>query len=71
MKTNNVLNIVKPYPGTKEAGELGCICPVIDNNYGRGHHGIAGEFVINMECSLHTMPLEELAGMMGITPRQD
>lgn len=63
----NILNVAKPYPGSKEAGDIGCICPVMDNEYGRGHYGVAGEFVINMECPLHTMPLEELSNMLGIT----
>lgn len=63
---SNALNIVKPFPGTKEAGEKGCTCPVIDNNYGRGHHGVEGEFVVNMECKLHTMTLDELKVFMCI-----
>jgi hypothetical protein len=28
--------MTKPNPGTKEAIEAGCTCPVLDNNYGRG-----------------------------------
>ena len=63
----NILNIVKPDPGTKEALKKGCICPVIDNHYGRGYHGIAGQFAFNMDCPLHTIPVEELKNMMGIT----
>ena len=68
---DRALNIVRPYPGSKEASETGCICPVIDNNYGRGHYGIAGEFCINMECKLHTITLNELQERLGITKSQD
>lgn len=28
--------MIKPNPGTKEAQDLGCICPVMDNHYGYG-----------------------------------
>lgn len=68
---SNILNVVKPNPGSKEAGDLGCSCPIIDNNYGHGHHGVEGEFVINMDCKLHTMPMSELQEMLGITKSQD
>lgn len=61
-----MIKVVKPYPGTKEASYAGCKCPVIDNNYGRGHHGVEGEFVYNMNCPIHTMPVDELAEMMGM-----
>lgn len=27
---------MKPNPGTKEAIDTGCTCPVIDNHYGKG-----------------------------------
>lgn len=45
----------KPNPGSKEAREQGCLCPVIDNEHGRGYLG-NGErfgFVINEDCPLH------------------
>ena len=29
----------KPNPGSKEAQVLGCVCPVLDNSYGRGYLG--------------------------------
>lgn len=32
-----------PSPGSKEAGELGCLCPVIDNERGRGYCPLHGE----------------------------
>jgi hypothetical protein len=40
-----------PNPGSVEAGELGCTCPVLDNAHGRGRNG---EFWIHAGCPLHT-----------------
>jgi hypothetical protein len=31
----------QPNPGSKEAVELSCCCPVWDNHYGRGYGGDA------------------------------
>jgi hypothetical protein len=59
--------INKPNPGSKEAVEAGCQCPVIDNHYGRGHHGIEGEFIYNLECPLHNISVDEFAKSVGIT----
>ena len=42
-----------PSPGSKEAGALGCLCPVIDNERRRGYHGQAGVFVRMGNCPLH------------------
>ncbi|MDQ4679416.1 hypothetical protein ACNT8L_05775 [Brucella intermedia] len=48
-----------PKPGSKEATELGCTCPVIDNGYGKGYMGGVKDkdgnvmFVINASCSIH------------------
>jgi len=42
-----------PNPGTEEAQSQGCVCPVIDNHYGRGYRGEEGVFVFSMECPLH------------------
>ena len=39
-------------PGSDKAIEKGCICPVVDNNYGRGYI-IPGQFVIVEDCPLH------------------
>ena len=43
-----------PPPGSPEAIELGCLCAVIDNNYGRGFviHGYK-HWVYNQECPIH------------------
>lgn len=45
----------KPNPGSKEAGEQGCTCPVIDNHYGKGPYEKDGEprFWITEGCPLH------------------
>jgi len=40
-------------PGTQEAIDAGCKCPVTDNGYGQGYMGQAGVFVYNMECEIH------------------
>jgi len=37
-------------PGSKEAQDEGCTCPVLDNNYGKG---INGSFWMNGDCPLH------------------
>ena len=51
----------KPNPGSKEAREQGCLCPVIDNEHGKGYLG-NGErfgFVINENCPLHALQLKK------------
>lgn len=42
-----------PNPGTEEAIGMGCTCPVMDNEYGRGYQGQEGVFVFNMCCPIH------------------
>jgi hypothetical protein len=43
-----------PNPGSPEALDLGCKCPVMDNHYGQGRPSKDGPlFVYNMECPLH------------------
>ena len=34
----------KPNPGSKEAQVLGCVCPVLDNSYGKGYLGDGEKF---------------------------
>jgi hypothetical protein len=50
-----------PSPGSKEAILLGCVCPVMDNEYGKGYMGIADTFVINSSCKIHN----EKEGIFG------
>ena len=45
-----------PTPGSDEALELGCRCPVLDNAHGRGAMDTSGddaEFWISAACPLH------------------
>lgn len=48
-----------PNPGSREAQAAGCVCPVLDNGYGRGYMGgmedESGEtiFVRVIGCPLH------------------
>ena len=49
-----------PDPGTKEAIEMGCTCPVMDNEYGRGYMGQEGVFVHSSACPVHGDILKEL-----------
>lgn len=43
--------INKPNPGSKEAVEKGCLCPVEDNKYGKGS-GYDG-FWVSDSCPIH------------------
>ena len=40
-----------PNPGSDEAIDQGCTCPVIDNGHGRGRGD--GNFVMDFHCPLH------------------
>lgn len=46
---------MKPNPGSKEAIEQGCKCPVLDNGHGRGHLGDGEKYGwwTSAECPLH------------------
>lgn len=44
----------KPNPGSQEAIDLGCKCPVIDNHYGKGYDGQGKAFWYSELCELHT-----------------
>jgi hypothetical protein len=48
--------MTKPNPGSKEAQDQGCLCPVIDNHYGNGFpDGNGGvNFWYSGDCPLHT-----------------
>jgi hypothetical protein len=45
----------EPNPGSDEAIERGCTCPVLDNGHGRGYMGNGAKygFVITAGCPLH------------------
>jgi hypothetical protein len=42
-----------PNPGSPEANDIGCLCPVMDNAYGRGYMGMEGIFVYREDCPVH------------------
>lgn len=48
-------------PGSKEAREQGCLCPVVGNEFGKGYLGCGDRFgfVINENCPLHAPTTEE------------
>lgn len=45
----------KPKPGSNEAIEQGCVCPVIDNGHGKGHLGDGEKYGwwTNADCPIH------------------
>lgn len=40
-------------PGSDEALEEGCSCPVLDNSHGKGIKHQEEEFWVNFDCPLH------------------
>ena len=54
--------MTKPNPGTKEAIDAGCICPVLDNNYGKGipiktkDGTIQTGYWMDGACPIHKLP---------------
>lgn len=46
---------VVPNPGSREAGERGCICPVMDNWHGADELGRIRGFVVVEGCPLHAL----------------
>lgn len=52
------MNKTTPPPGSEEAGRLGCLCPVMDNSYGKGHYMIPGLYVYRGDCPLHRQAAE-------------
>ena len=40
-------------PGSREAQKAGCLCPVIDNHYGRGYMGNPEVFCMRGDCPIH------------------
>lgn len=40
-------------PGSDAAMDAGCICPVLDNEYGRGYMGVSDVFVMRDGCPIH------------------
>lgn len=48
-----------PNPGSDEAINKGCICPVMDNFHGQGYRGMKEIFVMNLDCPLHGQTTEK------------
>lgn len=48
-------NEARPKPGSREAVEAGCKCPILDNAYGRGIYGDGDRFGywLHENCPLH------------------
>lgn len=44
-------------PGSKEAQEQGCLCPVMDNRRGAGTPD--GHFWVNGDCPIHGLAAQE------------
>lgn len=42
-----------PNPGSPAAIDLGCTCPVLDNERGRGYMGMKNVYVYHGGCPLH------------------
>ena len=40
-------------PGSDEAARAVCLCPRMDNGYGRGYMGMPGVYVQREDCPLH------------------
>lgn len=40
-------------PGSLEAEQRGCTCPILDNGHGNGYMGQPGVFVYNGDCPMH------------------
>lgn len=53
-------NSQKPNPGSDEAIEQGCLCPVLDNGHGKGWYGKPDVFVMSEDCPLHGFSVKEL-----------
>ena len=49
-----------PNPGSEEAQEAGCTCPVMDNEYGKGYMGMEDTFIYSTACPLHVDALTEV-----------
>lgn len=40
-------------PGSKEARDAGCTCPVLDNEHGKGYMGLSGVYIYSGDCPIH------------------
>lgn len=42
-----------PNPGSDDAIDLGCTCPVMDNGHGKGSYWGPNTFIYSGSCKLH------------------
>ena len=49
-----------PKPGSQEAIDAGCKCPVLDNACGTGYLGMPGVYVMSANCSIHGYKLNKM-----------
>ena len=42
-----------PNPGSDEALDQGCLCPILDNSHGKGVKGNGEAFWTSMDCPIH------------------
>lgn len=47
-----------PSPGSDDAVDVFCTCPVLDNGHGRGYMGMPRIYVMQADCPLHGMPVK-------------
>ena len=66
---DRIIKECKPNPGSDEARAMNCKCPILDNGHGRGYMG-TDNFVISMDCPLHTMSVEETREYIGASNPQ-
>ena len=50
--------MIIPNPGSDEALDLGCKCPILDNNHGK-HVPWQGGYIIVEGCPVHPWPVIE------------
>ena len=49
----NISQMSELLPGSDNAIKAGCLCPVIDNQYGAGYGGDGTNYVYSFECPVH------------------
>ncbi|MGW5556891.1 hypothetical protein ACWER9_06665 [Micromonospora sp. NPDC003944] len=47
----------KPNPGSQEAHDGGCLCPVLDNNHGKFPPYPPDGWWIREDCPMHRLPV--------------
>lgn len=59
-------------PGSKEARDRGCRCPILDNEFGAGYMGVPDTYVTTSQCKMHwdavpMPPTNHCAGCGGVS----